>query len=129
MFFTKALSLIVASLAITSQAFPAPADDAAAQVAATHTGDATYYTPGPGACGHNNKPTDLVAAAAAPIFDKDHICGKKAKVSHAGKSVTVTIVDRCPGCGNSGIDLSPSAFEKLAPLSVGRLSGVKWTIQ
>ncbi|KAF9259827.1 hypothetical protein L218DRAFT_1079689 [Marasmius fiardii PR-910] len=140
MFFsTKSLALIVASLAIASQASPAPAADAAAQVGSTHTGDATFYTPGLGACGKTNNANELVAAAAAPVFDnfpghtanpnKNPICGKKAKVTFGGKSVTVTIVDRCPGCGSSGIDLSPAAFQKLAPLSKGRLSGAKWTVQ
>ncbi|KAG7091831.1 hypothetical protein E1B28_008235 [Marasmius oreades] len=143
MFFsTKALALLVASLAIASQASPVPeeaATNAEAQIGPTHTGDATFYTPGLGACGRNNNANELVAAAAVGVFDnfpghtanpnKNPICGKKAKVSFGGKSVTVTIVDRCPGCGASGIDLSPAAFQKLAPLSKGRLRGAKWTVQ
>ncbi|KAK1224670.1 hypothetical protein PQX77_012415 [Marasmius sp. AFHP31] len=99
---------------------------------------ATYYTPGLGACGKNNNAGQLVAAVAAPVFDNypgagpnpnnNPICGKQAKVTYGSKSVTVTVVDRCPGCGSTGIDLSPTAFSKLAPLSVGRLKGVKWRI-
>ena len=42
----------------------------------------------------------------------------------AGKSVTVTAVDRCVGCNTWDLDFSPSAFSKLASQSVGRLSGV-----
>lgn len=43
-----------------------------------------------------------------------------------GKSVTVEVVDKCPGCGYYDLDFSPAAFEKLAPLSTGRLYGVSW---
>ena len=43
-----------------------------------------------------------------------------------GKSVTVEVVDSCPGCGYYDLDFSPAAFEQLAPLSVGRLYGVSW---
>ena len=43
-----------------------------------------------------------------------------------GKSVTAEVVDSCPGCGYYDLDFSPAAFEKLAPLSVGRLYGVSW---
>ncbi|KAF9254234.1 hypothetical protein L218DRAFT_886719, partial [Marasmius fiardii PR-910] len=99
----------------------------------------TFYTPGLGACGRTNNANELVAAAAAQVFDtfpghtsnpnNNPICGKKAVVTFGGKSVTVTIVDRCPGCGSAGIDLSPAAFQQLAPLSQGRLPGTKWTVQ
>ncbi|KAG7091844.1 hypothetical protein E1B28_008247 [Marasmius oreades] len=140
MFSVKALSLIMASLAVATQAFPAPkaVTIAEAQIAsATYNGDATYYAPGLGACGRNNNANELVAAVAATIFDtfpgatanpnNNPICGRPAVVTYQGKSVTVTIVDRCPGCGTTGIDLSPAAFQILAPLSVGRIP-VQWTV-
>ncbi|KAG7093395.1 hypothetical protein E1B28_007076 [Marasmius oreades] len=102
------------------------------------TGDVTFYTPGLGACGRLNGAGDLIAAVAAPIYNTfpgatanpnlNPICGKKAKVTYQGKSVTVNIVDKCPGCGATGIDLSPAAFVVLAPQSVGRLKGATWTI-
>ncbi|KAF9254236.1 hypothetical protein L218DRAFT_938755 [Marasmius fiardii PR-910] len=139
MFSTQALALIVASLAVATQATPVPESAAEAQIGPTHVGDATFYTPGLGACGRNNNANELVAAAAAAVFDtfpgatsnpnNNPICGRQAVVSFGGKSVTVTIVDRCPGCGSGGIDLSPAAFQVLAPLSQGRLPGTQWTVQ
>ncbi|KAG7091825.1 hypothetical protein E1B28_008229 [Marasmius oreades] len=140
MFFsTKAFALIVASLTVATQASPTPEAAAEAQIGPTHIGDATFYTPGLGSCGRTNNANELVAAVASPVFDtfpghtanpnNNPICGKTAVVTFGGKSVTVTIVDRCPGCGSGGIDLSPAAFQKLAPLSQGRLSGTKWTVQ
>ena len=50
------------------------------------------------------------------------------RVTYGKKSVTVTVADTCPGCAVGSVDLTPTAFQKLAPLSVGRLHGVKWTL-
>ncbi|KAF9266664.1 hypothetical protein L218DRAFT_742971 [Marasmius fiardii PR-910] len=123
--FTKSLAL--ATLAISAMAAPT-----------AYTGDVTWYTPGLGACGHVNSAADLIAAVASPIYDTfpgatanpnlNPICSRKATVKYQGKSVTVAIVDKCPGCGTNGIDLSPAAFSVLAPQSVGRLKGATWTI-
>ncbi|TCD68699.1 hypothetical protein EIP91_009983 [Steccherinum ochraceum] len=102
------------------------------------TGEATYYATGLGACGGVSHNTDFIVAVSLPIFNgfpgagknsnKNPICGKKLTAHYQGKDVTVTVVDSCPGCAKNDIDLSPSAFEKLAPLGKGRLSGVKWTL-
>ena len=40
--------------------------------------------------------------------------------------MTVTITDRCEACKEWDLDFSPSAFDKLASESVGRLHGVTW---
>ncbi|KAK0433238.1 hypothetical protein EV421DRAFT_1718754, partial [Armillaria borealis] len=46
-------------------------------------------------------------------------------VHYKGKFVDATIGDLCPGYGHNGIDLSPSAFEKLAPLDDRRIQ-ITW---
>ncbi|KAG7091843.1 hypothetical protein E1B28_008246 [Marasmius oreades] len=137
---TAALSLIMASLAVATQAFPAPkaVTIAEAQIASTtFNGDATFYAPSLGACGITNTANELVAAVAATIFDNfpgatgnpntNPICGVRAVVTFQDKSVTVLIVDRCEGCGTTGINLSPTAFQFLAPLELARIP-VQWTI-
>lgn len=43
-----------------------------------------------------------------------------------GRTIEATVVDSCQACGPQDVDLSPSAFTALAPLSVGRLHGVRW---
>ncbi|GAB1522425.1 hypothetical protein RhiTH_005542 [Rhizoctonia solani] len=43
-----------------------------------------------------------------------------------GKTIRVGIVDRCEGCALWDLDLSPSAFQQLAPLATGRLYGATW---
>ncbi|KAJ7591311.1 hypothetical protein C8J56DRAFT_935199 [Mycena floridula] len=49
-----------------------------------------------------------------------------ATVKHGGKSIQVKIVDRCVGCKEGDIDLTPSAFAALADMSLGRTS-VEWS--
>ncbi|KAM5543880.1 hypothetical protein V8D89_002497 [Ganoderma adspersum] len=101
-------------------------------------GDATYYSPGVGSCGHNNVDTDFIVAVdiatihsfpgAGANPNLNPMCGRKMRVTYGSKSVTVTVADTCPGCAVGSVDLTPTAFQKLAPLSVGRLHGVKWTL-
>ncbi|KAJ9105617.1 hypothetical protein QFC20_004297 [Naganishia adeliensis] len=101
----------------------------------------TYYDLGTdgsaiGACGTSLVDSDKIAAAAASLFDSwpgatanpntNPICGQYAKVSSGSASVIVQIQDRCPGCDERHLDLSPSAFLELAELSVG-LMDVTWS--
>ena len=70
----------------------------------------------------------LRARNADPMRDRNPMCGRKMRVSKGSKSVVVTVVDTCPGCAVGSVDLTPAAFKKLAPLSVGRIHGIKWTL-
>ncbi len=44
--------------------------------------------------------------------NNNSLCGKKLRASYNGKSVDVTVVDRCTGCASGSLDLSPTAFRK-----------------
>ncbi|KAF9458885.1 RlpA-like double-psi beta-barrel-protein domain-containing protein-containing protein [Collybia nuda] len=102
----------------------------AAVAANAFTGRATFYTPGLNACGSVSSPDDLIAAVSSSYFDanKDTICGTPITVTYQGNSVNVVIMDSCPACtGVHDLDLSPAAFEVLAPLSVGLLNPVTWS--
>ena len=60
---------------------------------------------------------------------RNPMCGRLMQVNTPdGHSVTVTVADTCPSCAVGSVDLTPAAFKKLAPLSVGRIHGVKWTL-
>lgn len=100
-----------------------------------YEGEATHYQPGLGSCGGRNDASEMVVAVSHSKYDakakgqnpnKNPYCGKKLKVSYQGKSIEVKVVDRCPGCGENDLDLSPTAFKKLAPLGKGRLKELKW---
>ncbi|KAG8910554.1 hypothetical protein FRC01_006266 [Tulasnella sp. 417] len=102
----------------------------------TFIGDATFYKVGLNACGTVDKPTDMIAAIASQNFDsypgatgnpnKNPICGKQVEACWEGNCVTVRLRDRCDGCQENDLDFSPSAFQKLADLELGRLKGMKW---
>ncbi|KAJ7055538.1 expansin family protein [Mycena amicta] len=102
-----------------------------------YSGDATYYDPGLGACGHTNSGSQLIVAVSHKIFDsfpganptnpnKNPICGKKLKATYGSKSITLSVADRCPGCAAGDLDMTRAGFGVLASLDKGRLPGVKW---
>ncbi|KAI0071194.1 hypothetical protein K474DRAFT_1669265 [Panus rudis PR-1116 ss-1] len=133
MFFSKAIYFFVTFFAVASMI-----SVVVAEIQTSGTGRATFFTPSVGACGHTNTEDDFIVAIASNVFQKalggeknpnnNPICNKKLTAKFKGKSVSVTIVDECPGCGTDGLDLSPAAFKKLADLSVGVLEGTTWTI-
>jgi len=100
------------------------------EVGEEQEGIATYYdfADGSGACMFPATPNDLdVAALNAVQFDNAAYCGACAHVEGPDGEVTVRIVDLCPECDSGHLDLSPSAFEKIAPLSAGRVD-ITWTL-
>ena len=57
------------------------------------------------------------------------MCGRQMKITGPdGKTVTVTVADTCPGCAPGSVDLTPTAFQQLASLDVGRLHGISWEL-
>ena len=67
------------------------------------------------------KSLDLIALLISPILAHPTLT----IVSDAGKSVTVTVADLCPGCAANGLDLSSTAFSQLAALGEGNID-VDW---
>lgn len=96
---------------------------------AQHSGDGTYYAAdGSGNCSFPATPQDLmVAAMNAPDYGDSAPCGACARVTGPGGSgpIVVRVVDSCPGCAGGDLDLSPQAFELLAPLEEGRID-ITW---
>jgi len=103
------------------------------------TGDGTYFDVDLGACGHkNNGDVEYVVAVSKFLYDaypghtvdpnQNPVCGQKIEATYQGKSVTVTVVDRCgdDSCRVGNLDFSKAAFKQLADMSIGRLHGVTW---
>jgi expansin len=87
-----------------------------------HTGIATYYdATGDGSCSFGTSSDLDVAAFDFPEFAKSASCGSCVAVSGPKGAVTVRIVDSCPGCEDHHLDLSKSAFAKIADLQAGRV--------
>ncbi|KDQ59809.1 hypothetical protein JAAARDRAFT_33392 [Jaapia argillacea MUCL 33604] len=118
-------------LTIIAYALGAPA-------VASFTGQGTFYEPGLGACGFTNSASDFVVAISHILYDsyqtasadpnKNPLCGVGITATYNGKSVGVTVVDRCVSCAEGDLDFSPTAFSQLASQDLGRISGVTWSL-
>ncbi|KAG1084906.1 hypothetical protein G6F42_021601 [Rhizopus arrhizus] len=58
--------------------------------------------------------------------NKNPNCGRRITATGPKGSVTVKVVDTCPGCANGDLDLSPAAFAKIADMDAGRVP-VTWS--
>lgn len=86
------------------------------------TGIATYYdATGDGSCSFGASSDLDVAAFNFPEFAKSASCGSCINVSGPSGAVIIRIVDSCPGCEKNHLDLSQSAFAKIATLEAGRV--------
>lgn len=99
-----------------------------ASVAYCTAGTATYYTVyTPSSCyGYQDQGT-MIAAVSSDIFQNKAACGSMYRVTCTGAncrggSVTVKVVDLCPGCSANGFDLSQEAFSAIADINAGRIS-------
>jgi expansin (peptidoglycan-binding protein) len=124
------MGAVVASPISSADAISAAADND--KRAAQASGRFTYYNPGLGACGQNHGDGDYVVALSHADFDpstpngnpnNNPLCGRRLRASYLGKTVDVTVVDRCEGCASGDLDFSPAAFQALAALSVGVIQG------
>jgi len=90
-----------------------------------------------GACGITNVDTNYICAVSESLFDtfpgyngvnpnSNPVCNRMIQVNYQGKSVTVKVVDRCTGCKYDDLDMTPTAFEALADLSLGRID-ITWS--
>ncbi|CAF3951366.1 unnamed protein product, partial [Rotaria sp. Silwood2] len=98
----------------------------------TFQGDATYYSVSVGytACGTMHSDSEYIAALNAAQFDpytpngnpnRNSLCGKLVNVVGPLGTVTVKIVDKCPGCKYGDLDLSEAAFRvAIGDFGIGR---------
>ncbi|KAI9254955.1 RlpA-like double-psi beta-barrel-protein domain-containing protein-containing protein [Helicostylum pulchrum] len=111
---------------------PTPKKNASSSSSSDYSGDATFYGTGLGSCGIVSKDSDYIVAlnhgqmknGANP--NNNALCGKKITAHGPDGSITVTIVDTCPGCAVGDLDLSPAAFSKIADMDRGRVP-VSWS--
>ncbi|KAJ7489628.1 RlpA-like double-psi beta-barrel-protein domain-containing protein-containing protein, partial [Mycena galericulata] len=85
----------------------------------THARPASFYGPS-GALGAYGSPiqiTKLAAAFAPAPFEDGTLCGREISIQYNGNQITVILDDKCSGCSPTSFDLTPSAFQVLAPLS------------
>jgi expansin (peptidoglycan-binding protein) len=104
-----------------------PGADLCALDGQTYAGEGTYYdADGSGNCSFPASPDDLLVAAMNELdYAGSAVCGACVAIDGPDGSITVRIVDRCPECLRGDIDLSPQAFERIAPLAAGRVP-ISW---
>ncbi|OAJ42526.1 hypothetical protein BDEG_25978 [Batrachochytrium dendrobatidis JEL423] len=118
--FLTTASLLTLQLAITT-------------AAQSFAGEATFFSnrPGaPGACGVGFTDNEFIAAVSQDLFKgfaDPSFCGKKAKVTFKGKTITVVLIDSCPGCKPTSLDLSPVAFKALEDPDIGVIP-IQWSL-
>jgi expansin (peptidoglycan-binding protein) len=95
-----------------------------ARSARTVTGIATHYVlEGLPNCSYPSPPADGLFVALSPSeYDSAGACGGYLEVTGPDGSVRVEVIDQCPECGGGHIDLSETAFARLAPLSAGLIN-------
>ena len=100
-----------------------------------YTGDLTYYDPALGACGLTSSSADAIVAVSHLLFDAvstssnpnaNPLCNKKIRARRDGKSIDLTVVDRCTGCQAKDIDTTRSVFKQLADIDDGRVV-ISWS--
>ncbi|KAF2157168.1 hypothetical protein K461DRAFT_273306 [Myriangium duriaei CBS 260.36] len=113
--------------------------DATSTVAGScHAGDFTHFDPALGACGITNSGTDSIVAISMLVFDqytpngnpnKNPLCGRTVTLrSKDGKSTyTATVTDRCVGCAEQDLDLTPTLFNTVTNNGDGRVPDMYWT--
>lgn len=110
-------------------------DSSPKKVNLTYSGRITWYNVGGGftACGSQHGDQELIFALNAAQFDPftpggnpnlNTLCGKYIKVTGPHGTATLQLFDRCPGCPDSGLDLTPAAFEQVGgDLGIGVVEG------
>lgn len=124
MYTSAILSVIVSAIAVVSQAKPIQLE-----ARKSMSGDATYYDVGLGSCGESNSNEEMVAALSKDLMNGPNspYCGQTVHIKGGSGSVSVKVVDTCPGCEKGSIDLSPAAFKKLGELGQGRIP-ITWSM-
>jgi expansin len=92
-------------------------------------GIATFYNAtGGGSCSFPESPGDLdVVAMGAPSYNNAAYCGACLDVTGVRGTVRVRVVDKCPECAANALDMSESAFAKVANPVDGRVP-ITWTL-
>ncbi|TRM69154.1 RlpA-like double-psi beta-barrel-protein domain-containing protein-containing protein [Schizophyllum amplum] len=120
-----ALYAFTALLALAAPALSTPVPQGAAVAKrADHSGQATYFYVGLGACGWNSVDSDWVVALDTNSYNGGEHCGKTITMTATGDdgsttTGSATVVDECPTCGDGSVDLSPSFFQNFKSLDVG----------
>lgn len=93
----------------------------------------TYYDVGLGSCGWTSTPNEDIVAVPHQMMsnganpNNNPNCGKMVTIHYGGKTKKAKVVDTCGGCSPGDLDMSTGLFKFFAPMSEGRVGGMKWS--
>ena len=108
--------VLIALVAAAAAVVAAPVEQMEERI--THTGQATYFAVGLGACGWTNSDSDFIVALNSPQYTAQNgaNCGQWLTITNEqnGNTAQAYVADECPGCADGSLDMSPSLFSQLA---------------
>lgn len=111
------LSTVAALVALTTSSLVSAAPAQPMDKRIMHSGQATYYAVGLGACGWTNGDNEFVVALNQPQYERNNggNCGQTIRVCNEqnGNCETAKVVDECPGCADGSLDMAPALFSAL----------------
>ncbi|TFK23396.1 hypothetical protein FA15DRAFT_594265 [Coprinopsis marcescibilis] len=123
------LALAMALSATIGSAYGHPIAANGLEKRVTRVGRATYFYVGLGNCGKYSKDSEPVVAMSKALYDRNKggNCGQWVEIvdTKTGRKAYGQVWDSCVGCKENELDLSPSLFQKFAPLGQGVLT-VSW---
>jgi hypothetical protein len=147
---TTAVAAKPTSAAAAAPSAPAAAPSAPAAAPAgngeVHSGGSmtmNYFSGGTGACGKPIADTEMTVALDSVLWGASTYevatglptnkwCNKSIAITYKGKTTTAKIMDRCPGCTNSGLDMTPALWQAVTGGAGGasgdRITGMTWTL-
>ncbi|KAH8918458.1 hypothetical protein BT69DRAFT_1353860 [Atractiella rhizophila] len=139
------IAAIFSLLAASVMATPAPADHTMnidLEKRVDHFGDGTVFNTevGLGACGDQNRNSDFIVALGGPLWDEfqansgttnpnlNKVCDRRINVQNpsTGKTITVTVKDKCPSCARDDLDFTPAPFASLFNGATTGRFDIKW---
>src|SRR5579859_16053 len=94
------------------------------------SGEAVFYDPSPGGgkCAIAPLASDgLYASLPRSRYDSGRLCGSYLDITGPLGTVRAEIVDMCPGCSDSQLDLSRAAFARIQLVPLG-IAPVRWQL-
>ncbi|KAI8322599.1 hypothetical protein GQ54DRAFT_310823 [Martensiomyces pterosporus] len=104
-----------------------------ASISRLFLGYGSHYTPTLGACGWENSSSDLVVAISPHLYgstsqsSQSPLCGLCVLVKGPRSYVKAKVAGECIACNSGDLELSESAYSRIASLDTNRVS-ISWTL-
>ncbi|TQN67428.1 Allergen Asp f 7-like protein [Colletotrichum shisoi] len=96
-------------------------------------GDITFFNPALGACGWTDNDGSMIVALShikmGSQSNGNPLCGRTVRIKGPNGQTDVKVTDKCMGCAETDIDVSPAVFEKVVgDKGLGRVGNIEWSL-